>query len=139
MNFQGKLLFQATKQHLNNREINGILKEEEEERERCRLLIYFWLSCFIMSFWCPAFGRLSQKAIIYMMQPPTFLFCFLNTFLFKIFSKSTTKLRLNSWNTKYLQNVTCVCKNILSVNYFNVLLPQSYFRKMDMTSMLATT
>ena len=25
------------------------------------------------------------------------------------------KLRLNTWNTKYLQNVTCVCKNILSV------------------------
>ena len=22
------------------------------------------------------------------------------------------KLRLNSWNTKYSQNVTCVCKNI---------------------------
>ena len=27
------------------------------------------------------------------------------------------KLRLNSWNTKYSQNVTCVCKNILSVKY----------------------
>ena len=27
------------------------------------------------------------------------------------------KLRLNSWNTKYLQNVTCVCKNILSVKH----------------------
>ena len=25
------------------------------------------------------------------------------------------KLRLNSWKTKYSQNVTCVCKNILSV------------------------
>ena len=25
------------------------------------------------------------------------------------------KLRLNSWNTKYSQNVTCVCKNILYV------------------------
>ena len=24
------------------------------------------------------------------------------------------KLRSNSWNTKYSQNVTCVCKNILS-------------------------
>ena len=24
------------------------------------------------------------------------------------------KSRLNSWNTKYSQNVTCVCKNILS-------------------------
>ena len=24
-------------------------------------------------------------------------------------------LRLNAWNTKYSQNVTCVCKNILSV------------------------
>ena len=45
------------------------------------------------------------------------------------------KLRLNSWNTKYSQNVTCVCKNILSVNTYclNVLLLQSYFRKMDMT------
>ena len=27
------------------------------------------------------------------------------------------KLRLNSWNIKYSQNVTCVCKNILSVKY----------------------
>ena len=26
-------------------------------------------------------------------------------------------LRLNSWNTKYSQNVTFVCKNILSVKY----------------------
>ena len=38
-------------------------------------------------------------------------------------------------NTKYSQNVTCVCKNILLLNtyYLTVLLPQSYFRKMDMT------
>ena len=27
------------------------------------------------------------------------------------------KLRLNSWNTKYSQNVTCVCKTILSVKH----------------------
>ena len=27
------------------------------------------------------------------------------------------KLRLNSWNTKYSQNVTCVCKNILSIQH----------------------
>ena len=27
------------------------------------------------------------------------------------------ELRLNSWNTKYSQNVTCVCKNILSVKH----------------------
>ena len=27
------------------------------------------------------------------------------------------KLRLNSWNTKYSQNVTCVCKNILPVKH----------------------
>ena len=27
------------------------------------------------------------------------------------------KLRLNSWKTKYSQNVTCVCKNILSVKH----------------------
>ena len=27
------------------------------------------------------------------------------------------KLRLNSWNTKYSQNVTCVCKNILFVKH----------------------
>ena len=27
------------------------------------------------------------------------------------------KLRLRSWNTKYSQNVTCVCKNILSVKH----------------------
>ena len=27
------------------------------------------------------------------------------------------KLRLNSWNTKYSQNVTCVCSNILSFKH----------------------
>ena len=27
------------------------------------------------------------------------------------------KLRLNLWKTKYSQNVTCVCKNILSVKH----------------------
>ena len=39
--------------------------------------------------------------------------------MFKIFSKSNIiyKLCLNSWNTKYSQNVTCVCKNILSVKH----------------------
>ena len=32
------------------------------------------------------------------------------------------KLRLNSWNTKYSQNVTCVCKNMLNILYcLNVL------------------
>ena len=30
-------------------------------------------------------------------------------------AKVIYKLRLNSWNTKYPQNVTCVCKNTLSV------------------------
>ena len=40
------------------------------------------------------------------------------------------KLRLNSWNTKYSQNVTCVCKKYLLNTYcLNVLLLQSYFRK----------
>ena len=39
------------------------------------------------------------------------------------------KLCLNSRNTKYSQDV--------KTSYLNVLLPQSYFRKMDMTSMLA--
>ena len=53
------------------------------------------------------------------------------------------KLRLNSWNTKYSQNVTCVCKNIrifylLNTYCLNALLLQSYFRKMDMTYMLTT-
>ena len=43
------------------------------------------------------------------------------------------KLRLNSWNTKYSQNVTCVCKNILSVKHILLELPQRYFRKMDVT------
>ena len=38
--------------------------------------------------------------------------------MFKIFSKSNIyKLRINSWNTKYSQNVTCICKNILSVKH----------------------
>ena len=27
------------------------------------------------------------------------------------------KLRLNSWNTKYSQNVTCICEKILSVKH----------------------
>ena len=27
------------------------------------------------------------------------------------------KLHLNSWNTKHSQNVTCICKNILSVKH----------------------
>ena len=27
------------------------------------------------------------------------------------------KLRLNYWNTKYSQNVTCVCKNILFIKH----------------------
>ena len=27
------------------------------------------------------------------------------------------KLRLNSWNTKYTKNVTCICKNILSIKH----------------------
>ena len=32
-------------------------------------------------------------------------------------ARVTYKLRLNSWNTKYSQNVTCVCKNILPVKH----------------------
>ena len=31
------------------------------------------------------------------------------------------KLRLNTWNTKYSQNVSCVCKNIVSVICYPVL------------------
>ena len=27
------------------------------------------------------------------------------------------KLRLTTWNTKYSQNVTCICKNVLSVKH----------------------
>ena len=27
------------------------------------------------------------------------------------------KFRLNSWNTKYSENLTCVCKNVLSVSH----------------------
>ena len=51
------------------------------------------------------------------------------------------KLRLNTWNTKYSQNVTCVCKNILSVKQIllECLITTYFFRKMDMTLMLATT
>ena len=51
-------------------------------------------------------------------------------------------LRLNSWNTKYSQNVTCVCKNILSVKYILLECPittELFQKKMDMTIMLATT
>ena len=44
------------------------------------------------------------------------------------------KLRLNSWSTKYPQNV-----NALSVKYILLLLlPQSYFKKMGMTLLLVT-
>ena len=32
-------------------------------------------------------------------------------------ARAIYKLRLNSWNTKYLQNLTCFCKNILSVKH----------------------
>ena len=27
------------------------------------------------------------------------------------------KLSLNSWNIKYSQNMTCICRNVLSVNH----------------------
>ena len=46
------------------------------------------------------------------------------------------KLRLNSWNTKYSQNVTCVCKNILSVKHILLECPLTTVisgKKMDMT------
>ena len=52
------------------------------------------------------------------------------------------KLRLNLWNTKYSQNVTCVCKNTLS---FKHMLPECsittelFQKKMDVTLMLTTT
>ena len=36
------------------------------------------------------------------------------------------KLRLNPWNTKYSQNVTCVCKNVLSVKYIQLELLQLF-------------
>ena len=32
-------------------------------------------------------------------------------------ARAIYKLRLKTWNTKYEQNVTCVCKNILSVKH----------------------
>ena len=35
----------------------------------------------------------------------------------KYLARVIYKLRLNSWNTKYSQNVTCVCENILSVKH----------------------
>ena len=54
------------------------------------------------------------------------------------------KLHLNTWNTKYSQNVTCVCKKypILSVKHILLECPiyyHSYFRRIEMTLMLATT
>ena len=45
------------------------------------------------------------------------------------------KLRLNSWNAKYSQNVTCVCKNILSVKHILLECPittEVFQKKMDM-------
>ena len=46
------------------------------------------------------------------------------------------KLRLNSWNSKYSQNVICVCKNILSVKHILLECPfttELFQKKMDMT------
>ena len=65
------------------------------------------------------------------------------------------KLRLNTWNTKYSQNMTCVCKNILYVKYILLECPittglfkketppppkkkKKKKKKMDMTLMLVT-
>ena len=39
------------------------------------------------------------------------------------------KLRLNSWNTKYSQNVTRVCKNILSVKHILLECPRVILEK----------
>ena len=50
--------------------------------------------------------------------------------------KVICKLRLNWWNTKYSQNVTCVCKNILSVKHTLLECPittELFQKKMDMT------
>ena len=46
------------------------------------------------------------------------------------------KLRLNSWNTKYSQKVTCVCENILSVKHILLECPVTtglFQKKTDMT------
>ena len=51
------------------------------------------------------------------------------------------KLRLNSWNTKYSQNVTCLCKNILSVKHTLLECPitKELFQKNGYDLMLAAT
>ena len=38
-------------------------------------------------------------------------------FIARYLARVIYKLHLNSWNTKYSQNVTCVSKNILSVKH----------------------
>ena len=73
-------------------------------------------------------------------------------------ARAIYKLRLNTWNTKYSQNMTCVCKNILYVKYILLECPITTWlfkeeppppkkkkkkkiekkKKMDMTLMLAT-
>ena len=47
---------------------------------------------------------------------------------------------LNSWNTKYSQNVTCVCKNILSVKHILLECPitTELFQKNGYDLMLTT-
>ena len=40
-----------------------------------------------------------------------------DTFFYRYLARVIYKLRLNSWNTKYSQNATCICKNMLSVKH----------------------
>ena len=53
------------------------------------------------------------------LEPQLFFLKEVHMFLFVFLTHSCIwfKFRLNSWNTKYSQNVTCICKNILSVKH----------------------
>ena len=54
-----------------------------------------------------------------------------------ILARIIYKLYLNTWNTKYPQNVTCVCKNIISrMSYYHRVISEKWI---FMTLMFATT
>ena len=73
MNFQGKSLFQAPEQLLT-------VKQSEM---RCRILISFWLSFFVLVFWCP--GKTGhQNNVTKWVTPKICMLCFviINSILF---------------------------------------------------------
>ena len=58
-------------------------------------------------------NSLLKKTVYKQVEKSKFAIPFCSRYLARVIYK----LRLNSWNTKYSQNVTCVCKNVLSVKH----------------------